>query len=315
MRKKMRKIFVTGSSGFVGKNLLKWLQRENAHEIFALSRTKLPRCGKNIIFLQGNLLAHGNYERHIAAADVIIHLAGTVNINDSVMSPAQTINDRVSMLFRILEVVRKTKKRPLIVFISTDRVYGKTNKKEVNEKDVAAPIEPYTASKIMGEVLLQTYNLAYDIPYIILRCDSIYGPHQPKKMFISDIIQKMLTQDSIAIGDLSIKKNFVYVDDVAQAIILSLKAPKSSYNQVYNIGGKPASLANILKMVRSIVEKRLHKKIIVHFDSSLVRKGGIEVNPFQLSTKKARRYLGWKQATPLKEGLEKTVYFFMNNQK
>lgn len=314
MKKTKKKIFVTGSSGFVGKNLLKQLQREKSCSVFALSRTKQPHQGKNIIFLQGDLLAGGDHEKYISTAEAIIHLAGTVNINDSVMSPAQTINDRVSMLFRILEIARKTMKRPMIIFISTDRVYGRTRKREVSEAEPPVPIEPYTASKMIGEVLLQTYYLVYGIPYIILRCDSIYGPHQPKKMFISDIIQKMLTQTNAAVGDLSIKKNFVFVDDVARAIILSLQAPKSSYNQVYNIGGKQASLADLLNILKNIIEKRLHKKIITHFDPSLVRKG-IEVNPFRLSTQKAYRYLGWKQVISLEKGLEKTIDFFVNEKK
>ena len=309
-----KKIFITGSSGFVGKNLLNQLQQEQSYSVFALSRTKQSRQGKNIICLQGDLLAGGNYEKYISTAGAIVHLAGTVNINDSIISPAQTINERVSLLVRILEIARKTKKPPLIVFVSTDRVYGKTRKKEVNEEEAPSPIEPYTASKIIGEVLLETYRLVYGIPYIVLRCDSIYGPHQPKKMFISDIIQKMLTQTDVAVGDLSIKKNFVFVDDVARAIILSLQAPQSSYNQIYNIGGKQASLVDLLDIVRHIVEKRLHKKIVTHFDPALVRKGGIEVNPFRLSTNKARLYLGWKQTVPLEQGLKKTIEFFTSNK-
>ena len=203
-----KRIFVTGSSGFVGKNLLKQLQRETAYSVFALSRTEQMSPSKNSKFLQGDLLAGGDYEKHMSSAEVIVHLAGMVNINDSVASPAQTIDERTSMLFRILEIVRKTEKRSLIIFISTDRVYGKTTKKEVDETEAPVPIEPYTASKIIGEVLLKTYQLIYGIPYIILRCDSIYGTHQPKKMFISDMIQKMLVQENVAVGDLSVKKNY-----------------------------------------------------------------------------------------------------------
>lgn len=313
-KKNTKKILVTGGSGFVGENLLKQLRQDVNFQVFALSRKKIEKKHEDVTYLQGNLLKSNGLRGGIDKIDVVVHLAANVDINNSVKFPSQVINENTQILLNLLDGARSCKEKPLIVYASTDRVYGKTNKRIVTEKEPPLPIEPYTASKIIGEIILQTYNILYEIPYIILRFDSIYGPGQSRKMFISDIIQKMLKQDNVAIGDLSVKKNFVFVEDAARAIIASIQAPAAGYNQIYNIGSKHVSLADILVYIQSIIEKKLHKKITIHFDHSLIR-GGTEVRPFRLSIQKADRLLGWKPTVPLEKGLEKTIDFFINTKR
>jgi len=272
-------IIVTGATGFIGKNL-------------NLSATTIGR--KSFWALKD--------------ADVIIHLAGNMKINDSFKEPLLMIQDNTDLMLKLLEIVRKADRKPLIIFLSTDRVYGRTKKRVVTENDKIYPLDPYTASKIMCERLLELYSHLYGIRYIILRCGSIYGEHQPRTMFISDIIQKIQEQDIIEVGDLSLRKNFIYVGDVVQAIKKAVDAPKQAQNQIYNISAGQHSSKDIFKIIRKEIRKISGITVTTEFNSKYVRK--MEVSSFTLATGKARKLLGWNPQTTLKEGLIKTINYF-----
>ena len=306
-----KNIFVTGGSGFIGEALLAQFSKKTRYEVIALSRTKEKRRIPNVSFVKGDLFRPETYEKDLRESDAVIHLAGEININGSIETPRISIETNSAMLFNILEVLRKSKKKSLVIFTSTDRLYGKTKKRTVSEAEQITPIEPYTASKMICEILLETYSLLYGIPYIILRLDSVYGPRQPRSMFISDIIQKMITQDKILVGKLLLRKNFVYVDDVAEAILAALKTDTSLQNTFYNIGGESVSLKDVCEIAKVHIEKTLKKKISITTDLSLIRPANIEVSPFQLSTKKAQQKLRWETKVSLKSGLIKTINYFL----
>lgn len=304
-----KNILVTGATGFIGSNLMPKLMQKK-YRITTLGRqpsSSFPRVN----YIKLDLLKEPLPKKELKKIDIIIHLAGNVNINRSVIEPAQALKNNTDILLNLLESCRKNQLKPLIIFASTDRVYGKTKKTVVDEKETAYPIEPYTASKIYDEMLLELYHALYGLPYIILRLDSVYGPGQPRQMFISDIIQKMISQEVIAIGKLNISKNFVYAGDAAEAFISALSAPKSAWNNIYNIGGQNLSLKKILAVLQAEIEKKLNKKISFRFNPDLVRRGGIEVKPFRLNTGKAKKFLHWQPKTSLAKGLSITINYFL----
>jgi nucleoside-diphosphate-sugar epimerase len=306
---KRKRIIITGASGFIGRALTPLLAK-SGYEICAFGRTKPP--GKERIrYYKGDLLVSGSLRNAFARVDAVVHLASIVNVNYSLQHPAEVISANLTMLLNILEEARRNNLKPLIVFASTDRLYGKTKKRTVNETEPPYPIEPYTASKMLCEIVLENYWVVYGIPYIVLRLDSVYGPAQPSRMFIPDIIRKIYSEDEIRIGDLSVYKNFVYVEDVAEAFVCALRAPRRAYNAAYNISGAHASLHDIVKRVTNFFWKKMKKKVAFRFDLSLVRQSGFEVSPFRLSTQKARRALNWRPRTDLDVGLRKTALWFL----
>ena len=310
MNKHRQKILVTGGTGFVGRALVPKLVQAG-YQVTVLGRALRSPFGKTAVYLRGDL-SDPQSLRKIGLFDAVIHLAANIDINGSIERPDLMIRDNVFMLLNLLEHFRNRHEKPLIVFASTDRVYGKSQKRIVDESERPYPIEAYTASKIMGESLLATYSSLYGIPHIVLRMDSIYGPHQPEQMFISNIIRKMATLDEVPIGKLDVKKNFVYVEDVADAFLKALRASERARNTIYNIGGEYASLKKILDITRARMEERRGRRLKILFDPSLVRKSGTEVDPFRLSTKKAQRMLGWRAQTPLAKGLRLTIDWFFS---
>jgi nucleoside-diphosphate-sugar epimerase len=308
MRRK--NIFVTGATGFVGQNLVPALLKKK-YSVHVVTKKKTRMYGQNVTYHTSDLKKEFPHVS-IKDTDAIVHLASELDINQSIEMPRNRFEHNMAMTLSVLDAARKSDKKPLIVFASTDRVYGKTKRRIVTEEEPEFPIEPYTASKMTSEIAMATYANLYDIPYITLRFDSIYGPHQPKEMFISDVIHKMIENDHITTGQLSTRKNFVYVDDVVDAIVATLHAPSSAYNKIYNIGGSYSSLKDLLKIIKDIISKKLTKKITTSQDTVVRRPSKTEVNSFSLSTKKAMRLLKWRARTSLKQGLEKTVNHFLN---
>lgn len=309
--KNKKYVLVTGGTGFVGRTLVPKLVQAG-HRVTVLGRAPRSPFGKTAVYLRGDL-ANSQSLRKLGAVDAVIHLASNIDINGSMERPEAMIRGNVLMLLNLLEHFRNRREKPMIVFASTDRVYGKSRKRIVDERETPYPIEAYTASKIIGEILLETYSSLYGIPYIALRMDSVYGPRQPEQMFISNIIRKTVSLDEVPVGNLvAVRKNFVYVEDVADAFLKALRAPERARNTVYNIGGEHASLKKIFNIVRLVVERRRGRRIRTRFDPSLVRKSGTEVNPFRLSTQKAKRMFGWRAQTPLVKGLRLTVDWFFS---
>jgi nucleoside-diphosphate-sugar epimerase len=305
---KSARVLVTGSNGFLGRHVVNLLA-EHSYRVSTLGRKKsihnFPHTKVNLV---NNLP-----DKAIKNVDAVIHLASEVNIASSIENPSLHIDNNLSMTFNILNTCKKLPKKPLVIFLSTDRVYGKARGR-VTEKSTTFPIEPYTASKIMGETVLSTYANLFDIPYIIIRTSAFFGPYQPRRSFISDVIQKMIAGENITVGPLKSVKNFTYVGNVASAVLAALRAPNSARNCIYNIGGKPRSLLEILNICKYNLENRLGKKIKIHIDRSIRLPSKNEIGAFSLSTLSARNALSWKESVTLQEGLEYTVDYFLKNK-
>lgn len=300
------RVLVTGASGFLGTHVVRLLA-EHGYRVSTLGRSDSAHPGLPHYKMD---LSREVPTNAVQDVDTIVHLASDVSITRSIDNPSAHITNNSAMTFNLLEACRTVKTKPLIVYLSTDRLYGKA-RGSVNEQSPTFPIEPYTASKIMSEGALATYANLYGMPYIALRASAFFGPHQPRRSFIADIIQKMKEKNDITVGPLQTVKNFTYVENVASAVLLALEAPRSAYNRRYNIGGKPIALSEILAHVKGIVEKKLNKRIKIHIDRSLQLPQQNEVGPFEVVTDSAQKVLHWKQTVPLEEGLERTVDYFL----
>lgn len=306
---KNTRVLVTGASGFLGQILVPLLEAQG-YKVETLGRGIAPF--PHLMHYS----ADASVEVPAAAverADAIVHLASDVRIADSIQHPAAHIQKNLSMALNVLEACKTAGRAPLFVFISTDRIYGKA-RGTVDEQSPTFPVEPYVAAKLMGETAVATYAHLVGMPYIILRTSAFFGPHQPRRGFIADIICKMLEQDSITVGPLEGVKNFTYAGNVADSIAASLQAQGPALNRIYNIGGSPLSLKEVLETVRSILENS-GRTIAVETDPSIKIPDKHDIGPFTLSTEAAQTELHWEERVSLKEGLEKTIDYFRRTLK
>lgn len=303
-------VLVTGASGFLGKNVIPLLE-EQGYIVQTLGRGGAPFPHLT------HHTADASVEIPVSAvenADAIVHLASDVAIAKSIQEPAEHIKTNLSMTLSVLEACKKTGRKPLFIYISTDRVYGKATN-TVDEESSVFPVEPYVAAKLMSETAVATYAHLLDMPYAIIRTSAVFGAFQPRRGFISDMICKMLEQDSITVGPLQGVKNFTYASNFADSILRLLEAPPSVLNRIYNIGGNPHSLNQMLETARKIIERQDGKNITVNIDASIKIPDKHDIGPFTLSTQAAREKLGWKEMVSLEEGLEKTINYFRETLK
>lgn len=306
-----KRALVTGGTGFIGTAVVQALKKRG-FSITVLARHRPRRSEPGVKYASVNLLGSSALRTYLRRVTVVVHLAGNAQVNYSIEHPAAVIDRNMRMLLNVVEAARVQKEPPLIVFASTDRMYGRTKKKRVTEHEPPYPIEPYTASKIMGEIMLEAYSHLYGVPYVSLRFDGVYGPGQPPRMFLSDLIRKMIQSDIVAVGDLRVRKNFVYVDDAARAVVQAAIASDRARNTAYSIGGDAVSLGRIAGLGKDFFAERQGRRIRLVFDPALVRRSGAEVRPFILNKKKAQRLLGWKPMVSLERGVRNTIQSFLS---
>ncbi len=285
MKLNKKRILVTGSSGFVGTNLVEELKRRGA-EVLTLTDHEGRRID---IRDQQRVTGIINKIRDI---DIVYHLAAITSVPFSFENPRETYEVNVLGTLNILELCRSCN-ADKIVFASS-YVYGQPQYMPIDEKHPLQPTNPYARSKILGEELCRAYNTDFGVKCIILRHFNIYGMGQSKDFLIPSIIAQ-LRYGKIELQDPAPKRDFIYISDVIDAYI---KAGEFKGNfDVFNIGyGKSYS-------VKEIVDKIIYlcgKDVKVNYSGER-RKN--EIMDTIANIKKAKEKLGWKPSVEIDNGL------------
>jgi UDP-glucose 4-epimerase len=246
----------------------------------------------------------------IRGVSYVFHLAAIASVPQSVAQPVETHEVNVTGTFRLLEASRKEGIKRFI-FTSSSAVYGETEKFPSTEADLPRPESPYAASKVMGEYYCQNFSKLYGLETVSLRYFNVYGPRQNPRSRYANVIPIFLKKilDKIppeVHWDGKQSRDFVYVDDVVAANLLAMKKPGIS-GEVFNIGSH--SEARVIDCLRGIQRVLDVKRVgIVHAPKRAgdVRRTFADIN-------KARRLLGYRPNVSFKDGLRRTVYWFLKN--
>ena len=302
MKLKGKRILVTGSSGFVGKNLVEELKRQGAdvltltdhdgRRIDIRDRQRVKGIIKNLS-LKKKALPKKYYTLYtIRNIDIVYHLAAITSVPFSFENPGETYDVNVLGTLNILELCRLGN-ADKIVFASS-YVYGQPQYLPIDEKHPLQPTNPYARSKILGEELCRAYNTDFGVKCIILRPFNIYGVGQSKNFLIPSIIAQ-LRYGKIELKDPEPKRDFIYISDVIDAYI---KAGEFNGNfDVFNIGGGKSY------SVKEIVDRIIYlygKDVKVKYRNER-RKN--EIMDTIADIKKAKERLCWKPSVEIDNGL------------
>jgi dTDP-glucose 4,6-dehydratase len=325
----MKKIIVTGGSGFIGSNLVKYLLKKNYFvvNIDKLSYSANPynlkdiKKNKNYRFFKIDI----NDDKKLFKIlnkfkpSGIFNLAAETHVDRSIDDPKSFIKSNIIGVYNLLEVVKKylkgKHKKIKLIHISTDEVYGDIKSgKRSDEKFSYNPSSPYAASKASADHLIKSYIRTYKIPAIISNCCNNYGPNQFPEKLIPKLIYNIIKNKPLPIyakGKNS--REWIHVYDHCEALLKIFLKGKigESYNVGSNQNVKNIDIAKKLIFIQknTLVNRKNKVKIIFVKD-----RPGHDFR-YALNSKKIQSKLKWKAKIKLQIGLKGTFDWYFNNFK
>ena len=322
----MKKIIVTGGSGFIGSNLVEYLIKK---KYFVINVDKLTYSSNNYNkkkfgkkkykFFKIDICNKDKLKRLIKRykPECIFNLAAETHVDRSIDSPYQFIHSNILGTFSILEVIRennKKNKKIKLLHISTDEVYGDIKSKKSNEKFPYNPSSPYSASKASADHLIKSYIRTYKLPAIISNCCNNYGPYQFPEKLIPKIISNIMSNKPLPVYAKGQNlREWIYVTDYCEALYQLFK--KGKIGESYNVGSNQTiKNINIVKKILSVFKKK-HIKIGKKVKIKFVKDRPGHDFRYALNSKKIKKDIRWKSKTKLDKGLNITVDWYLNNKK
>ncbi|GCF93921.1 epimerase [Enterococcus florum] len=257
----MSKILITGGAGFIGSNLANHLLKKN--EVIVIDDLSMGKkenlsTSKGLTFIEGNVLDQTLMTRVFKQNQFsyIYHLAAIASVADSVERPVETHAINFDSTLLLLELTRRYQKDlKRFIFASSAAVYGDGEELPKREESPIIPLTPYAIDKYASERYVANYWNLYQVPTAAVRFFNVYGPNQNPSSPYSGVISILMNKYEeykrnkescfTYFGDGSQTRDFVYIDDVVQA--LNLVAEKNeALGNVYNVGtGNKISLKEI----------------------------------------------------------------------
>jgi len=311
-------VMITGGLGFIGSNLARRLVALGADVL--LVDSLIPEYGGNLFNIRGiedrvrvnvaDVRQQSTMNYLVRGRAVLFNLAGQVSHIDSMLDPYTDLEINCRSQLSILEACRRHNPRIKVVFAGTRQVYGKPDYLPVDERHLVRPTDVNGINKAAGEHYHILYNNVFGVRGCSLRLTNVYGPRQlvrhNRQGFIGWFIRLAVEGREIQVyGDGSQLRDFVYVDDAAEAF-LSAGASDACNGEVFNVGGlEPVSHRNLVEL------------LIATSGSGRVRyvewppeKKAIDIGSFYASSDRFRETVGWEPTVALSEGLARTIGYY-----
>ena len=323
----MKKIIVTGGSGFIGSNLIHLLLKKK-YSVINIDKSaysanpynvKKFKKNKNYLFFKLDINQRKKITKIIKKYRPvgIINLAAETHVDRSIDNAEKFIKTNINGVYNLLEILRKlkkiTKNKIKFLQISTDEVYGDIAKDRMaSEKDNYNPSSPYSASKASADQLVKAYGRTYGIKTLIANPCNNYGPNQFPEKFVPKMIFNILNNKTLPVyGKGKNMREWIYVKDNCEAILKIFL--KGKYGENYNIGtGIKLRNIDIIKKIFKIAKKN---KIKVGIENRIVfvkDRPGHDLR-YALNSNKIRKKMKWKHKISAAKGLEKTFNWYKNN--
>ena len=335
-----KKIIVTGGAGFIGSTLIKYIIKNLSANV--LNIDKLTYAGslkalnqvsnyKNYSFKKVDICNQAEVQSIIEKYKPtnIIHLAAETHVDNSIDYPINFIKTNIIGTYNLIQsslrywkkLNSNKKNKFLFQHVSTDEVYGSLNlkSKSFTEKTAYDPSSPYSASKASSDHLVRAWNKTYNLPTIITNCSNNYGPYQFPEKLIPLTIIKILRNEKIPLyGNGRQIRDWLHVDDHADGIINVMLKGKSG--ETYNIGGNnELSNLDLVELICEILSNlNKNSKILKNNNPksliSFVKDRPAHDIRYAINTNKIRKNLKWKAKINFKDGLKKTIIWYLENQ-
>jgi UDP-glucose 4-epimerase len=312
---------VTGGLGFIGSNLAIALAELGAD--VSICDASLPGYGANpfnvapvadrVTVSDADIRDAEAMRRAVSGRDFVFHLAGQVDHVLSLTDPFPDIDINVKGTAVVMEALKHVNPRARVVFTGTRGQYGPAVSLPVPEDAPTNPRGIYEISNLTAEKIIEVYDRVHGIPSSLLRLTNVYGPRAQMKHsrygVVNWFVRLALDGETMRVfGDGTIKRDFLYVDDCVEAILLAAAedAPRA---EVLNVGvDAPTTFKDLAVELERLTGARWE-----YAPFSAERKAQ-EPGDFYSDIRKIERLLGWRPRTSLREGLERTLAFYRQHR-
>lgn len=314
----MKKVLITGVTGFVGQHLAKYLLDLGNFEITGTYRSTSSLA--HVEYLKDKIELKQldlNDEQSVldllgaTKPDHIYHLAAQSSPQKSFKAPKETIVNNICAELNILEAIRQNQLSSRFLAVSTGEMYGLVTASDIpiDELTPLRPVSPYAVSKITQDYLSLQYFYAYKIDVIRVRPFNHIGPGQQEGFVVADFakqiveIEKKKREPILSVGNLEAKRDFTDVRDIVRAYVMAVENGESG--EVYNIGsGNPHRINDTLQLLLKYSTTAVEVKV----DPNRFRP--IDVPEIVCDSKKFINRTGWKPEIPFEKTLKDTLDYW-----
>ena len=333
---------VTGGAGFIGSNYVARLLGRG-EQVTIYDNLSRRGASTNLSWLEDRF-GQGSFQLIVGdvrdaallttasrRADIIVHLASQVAVTTSVLHPREDFEINAMGTFNVLEAARYAETQPIVLYASTNKVYGGMEEVEVEEtatryqyRDFPQGISenqpldfhsPYGCSKGAGDQYIRDYHRIYGLRTVVLRQSCIYGPRQ---FGIEDqgwvawfIIAAVMNRPITIYGDGKQVRDLLYVEDLLDGYDIAIQRIDQAAGKVYNLGGGPENTLSVWSEFRPLLERLLGRTINVHTGDW--RPGDQRI--FVSDIRKAAQELDWHPKVSVETGIEKLLAWVSANRQ
>jgi dTDP-glucose 4,6-dehydratase len=328
------KLLVTGGAGFIGSAVVR-LAVARGHHVINLDALTYAACLENVASVSGSdryafehvdIRDRASLDRVFSQhrPDAVMHLAAESHVDRSIDGPGDFIETNITGTFNMLEAARRywsDQGKPATFrfhHISTDEVFGSLpNDPSVKFTETTPydPRSPYSASKASSDHLVRAWHETYGLPVVLSNCSNNYGPfHFPEKLIPVIILNALAGAKLPIYGDGSNIRDWLYVEDHADALLLVLE--KGVSGRSYNIGGEnECSNLDLVKTLCAILDQKKPKPSGSYADqiTFVTDRPGHDAR-YAIDPTRIRTELGWRPSVSVQQGLEKTVQWYLDHE-
>jgi UDP-glucose 4-epimerase len=303
-----RSCLVLGGRGFLGINLCRRLAARGHHVRAYGHRGFFPDALAGVDYRDGEFSDAGALAAALDGMEVAFHLIHSTVPQSAERDIVGDVRENLLPSLAFLDLAREAGVRRVVFLSSGGTIYGCAQQLPTDETAVTEPITAYGISKLTIEKYLALYDGMFGIEHRILRVGNPFGPFQvsaKKQGLIAETIFRALRGEPLVVwGDGSVVRDFIYVDDVVDALELTID--HSGDGRVFNIGG---GVGRSVREVLATIEQSLGRRLEVTWENGRA----IDVPTSVLSTSRAREELNWKPRVTFEDGIARTIEWWRDN--
>ncbi len=311
-----RKVLVTGAGGFIGSRVCERLIEAGA-DVRALVRyTSDGEAGwldrspirAEIEVARGDLADRDSVADAMKGRQIVLHLGALIAIPYSYLAPESYVRTNILGTLNVLQCARE-QGIDRLVHTSTSEVYGSAQTVPMTEDHPLVGQSPYSASKIAADKLAESYHRSFGTPVVTLRPFNTFGPRQSARAVIPALAVQALAGQVVRMGDPRPTRDFVFVDDTADAFVRAATAPGIEGMTLHFGGGREIAVGDLPRMIGEAAGI----DVTVEHDPQRMRPAASEVERLIADASRARDLLGWTPRVSVEAGLAQVVDFIREN--